>query len=102
MRDYAREAIAMVAGRSRSHLDSDRMLALALTHLVEIVGEAANRVSSEDQARHPTIPWKQLTSMRNLLVHGYDQVDLDILWEVVRGDLPALADDLDRILSGEP
>ncbi len=51
MRDHAREAIAMAEGRRRSDLDHDRMLSLALTHLVEITGEAANRVPSEEQVR---------------------------------------------------
>ncbi len=91
----------MAAGRQRSDLDSDRMLALALTHLVEITGEAANRVPSEEQIRYPQIPWKQLVGMRNRLIHAYDQVDLDILWQVVTSDLPALMTELDRIIASQ-
>jgi len=101
MWSHAREAIAMAAGKSRGDLDSERMLALALTHLVEIIGEAANRVSPEVQAQYPQIPWQQLIGMRNRLIHGYDQVDLDILWQVVASDLPALLGELETILPPE-
>ncbi len=101
MLDHAREALAMARGETRADLDSNRMLTLALVKLLEIIGEAANRVRGEDQARYPQIPWQQLIGLRNRLVHGYDQVDLDILWRIVAGDLPALVAELERIASEE-
>lgn len=88
--EYAREAIEMASGRSRADLDSDRMLELSLTRLVEIVGEAATRTSEEIQEAHAGIPWREIIAMRNRLIHGYDSVDRDILWEVVTNDLPPL------------
>lgn len=72
---------------------------LAIVKIAEIVGEAANRLSTDDQLRYPTIPWKEIVGMRNRLVHGYDAIDLDVLWDTVHIDLPPLIDELERILS---
>lgn len=98
MRDHAREAIAFARGKQRKHLDTDRLLSLALIRLIEIVGEAAGRVEIPDRERYPRIPWTQIVGLRNRLIHGYDAIDLDILWEVLTNDLPELATELDRIL----
>jgi uncharacterized protein with HEPN domain len=98
MRDHAREAVDMAAGRSRGDLQSDRQFQLALARLVEIVGEAAGRLSERRRNQHKSIPWREVIGMRNRLIHGYDRVDLDILWEVVRQDLPDLITQLDAIL----
>lgn len=79
MYDHAAEALDMVQNRVRADLDSDRMLNLALVRLLEILGEAANRIPPEDRARYPQIPWPQLVGLRNRLIHEYDNVDFDIL-----------------------
>lgn len=97
MLDHAREAVALVEGRSRSELDDNRMLQLALVRLVEIVGEAAARVSGPTKGRYPSIPWHEIVGMRNRVIHGYDAVDLDVLWDTVTVDLPPLVDQLGRI-----
>jgi len=99
MHDYGREAMDMVRDRARADLDTDRMLNLALVRLLEILGEAAGRVPQEDRARYPQIPWIQLVNLRNRLIHGYDQVDFDILWQILTPDLPPLVDELETILS---
>ena len=78
------------------------MLELALTRLLEIVGEAANRVSEDMQQRHPEVPWRQIVGLRHRLIHGYDAVDLDILWDIVRYDLPLLIAALEEILRMNP
>ena len=98
MRDYAREALEMVHGQVRADLDTDRKLNLALIRLLEILGEAATRVPPEDRTKYPQIPWSQLISLRNRLIHGYDQVDFDILWQIVTQDLPALDGELEQIV----
>lgn len=98
MRDHAAEAVGLAARRKRRDLDTDRVLLLALTKLVEIVGEAANRVPAEYQARHPTIAWADIVSFRNRLTHGYDDVDRDVLWASLGEDLPDLVKRLDKIL----
>ena len=99
MLDHATEAVQMVQDRPREDLDRDRMLELALVRLIEIVGEAAARVSEKTRNDHPGIPWREVVSMRNRLVHGYDTVDLDVLWDTLGDDLPQLVAALDEILS---
>jgi uncharacterized protein with HEPN domain len=96
MRAHAAEAVALAQGRSSDALSSDRLLELALTRLVEVVGEAATRVSASRVAAMPDVAWKPLIGMRNRLIHGYDAVDVAILWAVVAGDLPELVRALDR------
>jgi uncharacterized protein with HEPN domain len=98
MLDYAREAVALSEGKTQADLDSDRLLELALVRLLEIVGEAASRVSLEDRALYPAIPWLQIIGLRNRLIHGYDAVDREILWQIVVVDLPSLVTDLEEIL----
>lgn len=101
MLDHAREASALVADKSRTDLDTDRVLELALVRLLEIIGEAANRVSTEIKTNYPQIPWFQIIGLRNRLIHGYDAVDLDILWEILIKDLPPLVVELEQILMGK-
>lgn len=98
MLDYAREAITFTQGKTRTDLDDDRLLSLALVRLLEIVGEAAGRVSKDECALHPDIPWPQIVGLRNRLIHGYDAVDKDILWQVVTNDLPPLVELLETIV----
>jgi uncharacterized protein with HEPN domain len=100
MLDHAREALAMVGGRNRHDLDTDRMLQLALTHLVEIIGEAANRVSREGRSRHPYIPWQDAINTRNRFIQGYDTVDYDVVWQIATRELPLLIAALERALPG--
>ncbi|MCY4611107.1 MAG: DUF86 domain-containing protein [Gammaproteobacteria bacterium] len=90
MRDHAREAVALIGSCSREDLDANRVLVLALRKLVERIGEAAYRVPKKFQDDHPEIVWEKIVGMRNRLVHGYDAVDLDVLWSVVENDLPSL------------
>jgi uncharacterized protein with HEPN domain len=98
MLDYAQKAIVISQGRNRNDLDEDLTFNLALTHLVEIIGEAANRVPEEFQEDHPEILWAQIIGMRNRLIHGYDEVDLNFLWSVVENDLPGLIAQLENLL----
>ena len=101
MLDHAREAVTLAQGKGRADLDDDRLLELALVRLLEVVGEAASRVPDEDCARYPEIPWPQIVGLRNRLIHGYDAVDLDILWQIIEHDLPPLIAALQIILEQE-
>jgi Uncharacterized conserved protein len=101
MLDYAREAVDLAADRSRSELDSDRTLNLSLVRLVEVVGEAAARVTIEGRRLLPEIPWVEIVGLRNRLVHGYDAVDFDILWDILTDDLPPLVRSLEGEFSSE-
>ena len=84
--------------KQRSDLDTDRVLRLALVRLLEIVGEAAGRVSNDLQAQHPQIAWRQIISLRNRLIHGYDAVDMDILWQILQQDVPTLITELKKLI----
>jgi|SRR5580658_2511327 len=98
MLDHAKEAVSMVQGTVRADLDTDRKLNLSLVRLLEIVGEAATRVPTEGRRLYPDIPWPEVIGLRNRLIHGYDSVDFDILWEIVSHDLPPLIATLERTL----
>ena len=98
MLDHAREAVDMAKPRSRADLDGDRLLNLALTRLIEIIGESANRVSKDTQSKHSEIPWPQIVSMRNRIIHAYDDVDFDVLWDTIELDLPPLIEQLQEII----
>ena len=99
MLDHIEEAVALTQGRTRDDLESDRVFFLALLKLVEIVGEAATRVSQATQAAHPELPWREVIGTRNRLIHGYDAVDYDILWEIVATDFPPLSQEIKILLS---
>lgn len=98
MLDHAREAVDLARDRVRSDLDSDRMLNLSLVRLLEIVGEAANRIPREVQQKAVQIPWPEIIGLRHRLIHGYDQVDFDVLWQIVARDLPRLVPELEKLL----
>lgn len=98
MLDHIEEAVALAKDGSRADLESDRVFFLALLKLVEIVGEAATRISDRMQAEHPDIPWREIIGTRNRLIHGYDSVDQDILWDIVTADFPPLARQIKSLL----
>jgi uncharacterized protein with HEPN domain len=97
MLDAANEAISFACGKSRCDLDSDRMLTLALVKSIEIIGEAAARVTADGRAESPEIPWQDIIGMRNRLIHAYFAIDLDRVWDTVSDDLPPLIAILERI-----
>jgi uncharacterized protein with HEPN domain len=99
MLDHAVEALEMTRGRTRSDLDRDRQLNLALTRLVEIIGEAARRVRPATREAHPQVPWTQISGTRDRLIHGYDRVNFDILWRILSDELPVLIEQLRAILN---
>lgn len=88
--DAATTALQFVDGRVREDLDSDEMLRLALTKLVEIVGEAAKQVSQDGRGELPSVPWSAAARTRDRLVHHYFDIDTDVLWSTVTQDLPRL------------
>jgi uncharacterized protein with HEPN domain len=98
MIDYAQKATAISRGRKRADLEEDLTFNLALTRAVEVIGEAADRVPREMQENYPEIAWAEIIGMRNRLIHGYDDVDVDFLWGVVQNDLPKLVGQLKRML----
>ena len=90
MLDAASEAASSVQGRHRDDLDEDRHLARSLVKLIEIVGEAAARISETGRAQLPDIPWAEIVAMRNRLIHAYWEIDLDIVWKTAADEMPVL------------
>lgn len=95
LREAAEKAIAYAAGRSRMDLETDELLRLALTKLVEIVGEAAKQTTDAARTELPEVPWSAAARMRDRLVHHYFDINLDVLWSTITEDLPALLAGLD-------
>ena len=98
----AREAVEFAAPLTFPEFEDDYLRQLAILKSVEIIGEAASRVSEETKAKHPDIPWPQIIGMRNRLVHAYFAIQLDIVWKVVQDDLPPLIAQLEPLVPPEP
>jgi uncharacterized protein with HEPN domain len=90
MLDTARQAVEKLGSRTRTEFDADEDLQVILLHRVQIIGEAASRVSPATRDAHPRLPWKRIVGMRHRIVHDYLNIDLDILWEVVSSSPPEL------------
>ena len=90
MLDAAQEVVSLTDGLDRDAFFADRVLRLALVHLVQILGEAARRVPDDVREDHSDIPWREIVGMRNKIVHDYAVLDDDIVWIVVTLDLPGL------------
>jgi uncharacterized protein with HEPN domain len=99
MLDAAQKAIDFTEKTSRARLDDDEQLSLSLVRLLEIVGEAAKNVSEETRKRMPSIPWREIAGTRDRLIHGYFDVDLNIVWKIIKSDLPQLVSQLQLMLS---
>jgi uncharacterized protein with HEPN domain len=90
MIEAAETACSFVAGKVRSDLDADRMLVFALVRAIEIVGEAASKVSAETRNVAVDTPWTSIVSMRNRLIHAYFDVDHEVIWRTATDELPRL------------
>ena len=97
MLDAARDALDFSEGKSPEDLARNRMLALAIVKSVQIIGEAAAHVPEETRKHYPDIRWTDIIGMRNRLVHGYYEIDFDIVWKTVSEDLPSLVRALEEI-----
>jgi uncharacterized protein with HEPN domain len=101
MRDAAREALEFAKGKQRTDFEKDRQLVLAILKCIEIVGEASAAISTATTSCHPEIPWRQIRGMRNRLIHGYYEVDLDVVWDTVAHNLGPLVAALEQALAAE-
>jgi uncharacterized protein with HEPN domain len=98
MFDMGLKALSFTKGLTKTEYDQDEPLRLALTHIIQVLGEAARHISPAFQEAHSEIPWHEILGMRNRIVHDYMSVDEDIVWEVVQQDLPSLVAALGKIL----
>lgn len=100
--DAALQALSYVIGRDRTHLDTDSMLRRSLKDCIQEIGEAALRVSPDGRDRIPTLPWAQIVGMRHRIVHVYNDIDANALWEVSVRDLPILVASIQPVLAAWP
>jgi uncharacterized protein with HEPN domain len=97
-----REGVAIAAGKSLADLREDYVLQYALVHVLQVIGEAARRVSPAQQAELAEIPWKQIIGMRHRLVHNYTDITFRLVLDAISDDLGPLIDALNRVLPAEP
>ena len=101
MLDAATKAVRIAAGRGREDLEAeDDPLADALVRLISVIGEAGSKVSPGTRSELDGIPWADVVGMRNPLIHGYFDINLDILWATVQDSLPSLIKWLESALGG--
>ncbi|HEB71851.1 MAG TPA: DUF86 domain-containing protein [Nitrospirae bacterium] len=97
MLDAAREILIFSEGKSRQDLDTNRMLALAIVKSIEIIGEAASKVTQETRSAFIGLPWPGIIATRNRLIHTYYDIDLDRVWDTIQVDLPQLVKALEKV-----
>jgi uncharacterized protein with HEPN domain len=90
MLDAAHEAATFFEGKDRKSLSKNRMLLLATVKELEIIGEAAAKVSQETKAMYPDIPWPDIIGMRHRLIHAYFEIDIEVVWQTIAHDIPPL------------
>jgi uncharacterized protein with HEPN domain len=96
--EAAKLAIGYIGEKTREEFFSDSQCQDAVIRRLEIIGEAARRISEETRTAYPDLPWSDMISMRNVMIHEYDDVDLVIVWETVKNDMPQLVNSLEKIL----
>jgi uncharacterized protein with HEPN domain len=101
MLEAAKEALSFTHGKQRKDLDSNRMLTLSIIKAIEMIGEAASKVTEESRNLHPEVPWSSIIAMRNRLIHVYFDVNLDRVWDTITDDLPPLIAILETVMSKE-
>lgn len=97
--DACREIERFARGKSREDFLQDRLLQRAVEKDLEIIGEAANQLSSETRSSYPSIPWQDIIGMRNILIHVYFEVDLETVWTTIQEDIPNLQEALEENLN---
>jgi len=102
MLDYSRRAIELTERQSLPEYLNDRFQQMALERCVEIIGEAARRVSMEFREAHPEIPWRRIIAQRNVMAHEYDDILQELLWKTATEDVPALIELLAPLIPTPP
>lgn len=97
----ARKAIKFVDGISKNDFDENEVIQNAVMRPLEIIGEAAARISSRFRKTHPNIPWKEMVGLRNRLIHEYFRVEYDAVWDTIQKDLPALIEKIEPLVPKE-
>ena len=92
-------AISRYAMRDKKSFEADELLQGWFLRHLQIIGEAARAIPQEVRARAPDVPWQKIIGMRNVLVHGYFEIDTDIVWDAATRVIPALKPGIERLLT---
>lgn len=98
MLDSTEAILAFAKGKQRTSLDKDLLFQSAVLRQLEIIGEAAGRVSEKTKKKFSHLPWKELVGLRNRLIHAYFDVDHDIVWKTIREYLPSFLKHLQEVV----
>lgn len=98
MREAARSILEFANGITSHEFQTNDMLRSAIERKLEIIGEAANRIPEDYQESHPDISWRKVISQRNIVIHEYDEIREEIIWDIVTKHIQPLIDSLDRLL----
>jgi uncharacterized protein with HEPN domain len=101
MVEAAESAVQFIVGRQRPDLDEDRMLLFALVYAIEVLGEAASKISEETRTIHTGIPWRAIIGMRIRLIHACFEINTEIVWQTVTQEIPALLPQLRALATDE-
>lgn len=96
------ERIESEQGKGRSVFESDPLLGVWMVHHLMIIGEAVRSIDPAIKQKYPSIPWRQIAGMRNILVHDYFRINHQIVWETVESHIPRLKEQLQQILNELP
>jgi uncharacterized protein with HEPN domain len=102
MLEAARDVVLLAAGRDRGDLHTDMALRRAMVNAIQEIGEAASRVSPQGRVRMAGVQWMQMVGMRHRLVHGYDVINLDIVWQVASQEVRPLIAALESVFASWP
>jgi len=98
---HARDAVGYVTGMSREAFLADSRTYNAVIRCCEVIGEAVKRLSPDICASTPEIPWSMMARMRDFLIHSYDRINLDQVWDTVQEDFPELIRRIEPMLSSD-
>ena len=101
MLEAASDAQEFVSGKTRASLDTDRQFRYALRKALELIGEAASKITQETRSQYPQIAWQSMIGMRNILIHVYMHIDYDRVWQTASEDIPSLVAELEKIIPPE-
>ena len=97
--DEMKKAEILLEGVTYEQFEADFRINYALVRTLEIIGEAAKRLPDSVRQRYPDIPWRGMAGMRDRVVHGYDRVDLQVVWDVVKQDIPHIKPQIEQIVA---
>jgi uncharacterized protein with HEPN domain len=102
MLQAAQSVLRHTAGKTRDDYEREELLRDAVERKIEIIGEAARRLTKAFREHHPDVPWRIITATRHILAHDYDEVDNDIVWRIVTDHIPPLIEQLKLLIPPQP